>query len=84
MEKPLTARIQPDGMPLDVTGYERAGGYQALRKALTMTPDAIIDEVKRAKLRGRGGGGLPDRAQMGGGAERRRCATPALSHRQRR
>jgi len=59
MDKPLTARIQPDGMPLDVTGYERAGGYQALRKALTMTPDAIIDEVKRAKLRGRGGGGFP-------------------------
>lgn len=59
MEKPLTATIQPDGTPLDVTGYERAGGYQALRKALTMTPDAIIDEVKRSKLRGRGGGGFP-------------------------
>ncbi len=58
MEKPLTAMIQPDRMPLDVTGYERAGGYQALRKALTMTPDAIIDEVKRSKLRGRGGGGF--------------------------
>ncbi|MBU6425047.1 MAG: SLBB domain-containing protein [Rhodospirillales bacterium] len=59
MEKPLTATIQPDGTPLDVAGYERAGGYQALRKALTMTPDAIIDEVKRSKLRGRGGGGFP-------------------------
>jgi NADH-quinone oxidoreductase subunit F len=58
MEKPLTALLQADGMPLDVTGYERAGGYQALRKALTMTPDAIIDEVKRSKLRGRGGGGF--------------------------
>src|SRR6516165_2251624 len=58
MEKPLTALLQPDGTPLDVTGYERAGGYQALRKALTMTPDAIINEVKRSKLRGRGGGGF--------------------------
>ena len=58
LEKPLTAILQPDGMPLDVAGYERAGGYQALRKALTMTPDAIIDEVKRSKLRGRGGGGF--------------------------
>jgi NADH-quinone oxidoreductase subunit F len=58
MEKPLTALLQPNGTPLDVTGYERAGGYQALRKALTMTPDAIIDEVKRSKLRGRGGGGF--------------------------
>ena len=58
MEKPLTAMIQPDGMPLDVAGYEQAGGYQALRKALTMTPEAIIAEVKRSKLRGRGGGGF--------------------------
>lgn len=58
MEKPLTAMIKPDGIPLDVTDYERAGGYQALRKALTLTPDAIISEVKRSKLRGRGGGGF--------------------------
>jgi NADH-quinone oxidoreductase subunit F len=58
MEKPLTANLQPDGKPLDITGYERAGGYQALRKALTMTPDAIIGEVKRSRLRGRGGGGF--------------------------
>lgn len=58
MVKPLTAMIQPSGTPLDLTGYEHAGGYQALRKALTMTPAAIIDEVKRSKLRGRGGGGF--------------------------
>jgi NADH-quinone oxidoreductase subunit F len=58
MEKPLTALIQPDGQPLDVAGYERAGGYQALRKALTMAPEAIIAEVKRSRLRGRGGGGF--------------------------
>jgi NADH-quinone oxidoreductase subunit F len=58
MEKPLTAMIQPNGKPLDVAGYERAGGYQPLRKALTMTPEAIIAEVKRSRLRGRGGGGF--------------------------
>ena len=58
MAKPMTAMLQPDGMPLDITGYERAGGYQALRKALAMPPDAIIDEVKRSRLRGRGGGGF--------------------------
>lgn len=58
MEKPLTALLQPGGMPLNITGYERAGGYQPLRKALGMTPDAIIGEVKRARLRGRGGGGF--------------------------
>ncbi len=59
MEKPLTATVQPDGQPLDIAGYERAGGYQAMRKALGMAPAAIIDEVKRSRLRGRGGGGFP-------------------------
>ncbi|MCI0403773.1 MAG: NADH-quinone oxidoreductase subunit NuoF [Acidobacteria bacterium] len=35
-------------------------GYQALRKALgQMTPEQIIDEVKRSNLRGRGGAGFP-------------------------
>lgn len=58
MEKPLTATVQSDFTPLDVTGYERAGGYQALRKALAMAPETIVDEVKRSKLRGRGGGGF--------------------------
>lgn len=59
MEFPLTATVQPGGLPLDAIGYARAGGYQAVRKALTMAPAAIIDEVKRSKLRGRGGGGFP-------------------------
>jgi NADH-quinone oxidoreductase subunit F len=36
------------------------GGYQALDKALKqMTPDSIIDEVKKSSLRGRGGAGFP-------------------------
>jgi NADH-quinone oxidoreductase subunit F len=39
--------------------YEARGGYQALRKALGMEPSAIIDEVKRSNLRGRGGAGFP-------------------------
>ncbi len=37
-----------------------AGGYKALAKALTkMTPDEVIQEVDKANLRGRGGGGFP-------------------------
>ncbi|BAD40576.1 NADH-quinone oxidoreductase subunit NuoF [Symbiobacterium thermophilum] len=39
--------------------YEAQGGYQALRKALAMEPQAIVEEVKKANLRGRGGAGFP-------------------------
>jgi NADH-quinone oxidoreductase subunit F len=36
------------------------GGYQALEKALKqMTPESIIDEMKKSNLRGRGGAGFP-------------------------
>ena len=40
-------------------GWTERGGYQALKKALGMTPDQIIDEVKASGLRGRGGAGFP-------------------------
>ncbi|GMU38113.1 MAG: NADH-quinone oxidoreductase subunit NuoF [Phycisphaerae bacterium] len=39
--------------------YESRGGYQAVRKALKMTPEAVVEEVKKANLRGRGGAGFP-------------------------
>jgi NADH-quinone oxidoreductase subunit F len=60
METPLTKRIRPGEEPLDLHAYERAGGYQALRKALhSMTPQQTIEEVKASALRGRGGAGFP-------------------------
>jgi NADH-quinone oxidoreductase subunit F len=34
-------------------------GFTGIQKAVTMTPDQVIDEVKRSGLRGRGGGGFP-------------------------
>ncbi len=42
-----------------LAGYESRGGYEAVRKALSMDPAAIIEEVKKSGLRGRGGAGFP-------------------------
>ena len=43
----------------DYEVYCQHGGYQALRKAVAMDTDAVIDEVKASGLRGRGGAGFP-------------------------
>ncbi len=45
--------------PTSIDDYLAVGGYAALAKAIKMKPEAIIDEVKKAGLRGRGGGGFP-------------------------
>ena len=46
--------------PSQIEDYIAVGGYRALSKALSsMHPDEIIKEVKKANLRGRGGGGFP-------------------------
>jgi NADH:ubiquinone oxidoreductase subunit F (NADH-binding)/(2Fe-2S) ferredoxin/Pyruvate/2-oxoacid:ferredoxin oxidoreductase delta subunit len=46
--------------PKKIDDYIALGGYTALAKALyKMTPEEVLDEVKKSKLRGRGGGGFP-------------------------
>ena len=46
--------------PKDIEDYIALGGYTSLHKALfQMTPEQVIQEVKKANLRGRGGGGFP-------------------------
>jgi NADH:ubiquinone oxidoreductase subunit F (NADH-binding)/(2Fe-2S) ferredoxin/ferredoxin len=46
--------------PNDIDTYIARGGYAALAKALsTMKPEDVLNEVKAAQLRGRGGGGFP-------------------------
>jgi NADH-quinone oxidoreductase subunit F len=47
---------QPDIFTID--GYRRAGGWQALPKALGMSRDEVITVVRNAGLRGRGGAGF--------------------------
>ncbi|MBM3843408.1 MAG: NADH-quinone oxidoreductase subunit F, partial [Verrucomicrobia bacterium] len=50
--------IDEPGYTPDLACYLRHGGYASLRKALGMAPAAIIDEVKKSGLRGRGGAGF--------------------------
>jgi len=46
--------------PKKINDYIAIGGYAALAKVLfEMTPDEVLEEVKKANLRGRGGGGFP-------------------------
>jgi len=49
-------RINPER----IEDYIAVGGYQSLQKVLSeLTPEQVIDEVKRSGLRGRGGAGFP-------------------------
>ena len=59
-QKRLTLRNCGHVNPESIDDYIAAGGYEAARKALTeMTPEQVIDEVRRAGQRGRGGAGFP-------------------------
>ena len=46
--------------PEQIEEYIAVGGYEALAKAVTtMSPEDVIEEIKKSGLRGRGGGGFP-------------------------
>ncbi len=47
----------PNLHQLDV--YLQHGGFEGYRKAISMTPEEVIEEVKKSKLRGRGGACFP-------------------------
>jgi NADH-quinone oxidoreductase subunit F len=59
MERPLTRNIRPGQAPLNLSGYQLAGGYEALRATLGKTaPAEIIAAITAAGLGGCGGGGF--------------------------
>jgi NADH-quinone oxidoreductase subunit F len=62
--KIITSRFEHDDAHT-IERYEATGGYAALRKALTMAPDAVAAEVKDASLLGRGGAGFPAGVKWG-------------------
>ena len=54
---------EPDSFTLEA--YRRNGGYQALRRALALEPDQVIQTMKDSALRGRGGAGFPTGLKWG-------------------
>lgn len=56
---------KPENRSLDYY-TSKMNGYQSAKKAITeMTPDQVIDEVKKSNLRGRGGAGFPTGMKWG-------------------
>ena len=64
-DKILTEHFGLENM-FQIDVFMKQGGYKAAKKALTgMKPDEILDEVKAANLRGRGGAGFPAGVKWG-------------------
>jgi len=55
----LLVRLLPDSPLTSLDAYLAAGGGRGLERALAMAPPAVVDEVDRSGLRGRGGAGFP-------------------------
>jgi len=56
--KVLTQRVGKY-KPLDLKAYQAMGGFKGLRRALSMTVESVIEEIRRSGLTGRGGAGFP-------------------------
>ncbi len=58
-ETPVLSKYFGDAGARTFDGWVKRGGYEGLKKALGMTRDQIIEELKASGLRGRGGAGFP-------------------------
>jgi NADH-quinone oxidoreductase subunit F len=58
METPLTQHININRPSLNLKDYVRVGGYQAVHRAVTMSPQEITKMVQESDLKGRGGAGF--------------------------
>jgi NADH-quinone oxidoreductase subunit F len=54
----LLRRVGKNNAP-KLDGYQRLGGYAALRKAITLGPEGVLKEMTASKLLGRGGAAFP-------------------------
>ena len=75
----ILKNVNREGWNTSIDCYLADGGYEELKKALGMEPRAIIDEVKKSGLRGRGGAGFPHRREMDlHSAEQHEACLPGL------
>src|SRR5690625_7936393 len=54
-----------DGNNWDLDSYVQRGGYEGLKRALSMTHEEVVSEDEESALRGRGGTGLPSGLKLG-------------------
>ena len=60
METPLTKNMRADKSPVDLSVYMSTGGYEAVTRTIgKSSPAEVLQVVKDANLRGRGGAGFP-------------------------
>ncbi|WP_134773298.1 NADH-ubiquinone oxidoreductase-F iron-sulfur binding region domain-containing protein [Ornithinimicrobium flavum] len=67
MTSQASVLLDPGGQPVEsLDAYLQRGGGEAFQRARAIEPQAIVDELRRAGLRGRGGAGFPTAVKWDG------------------